>query len=133
MADKIHLDIITPERVLYSGSVDEVVAPGYFGEFGVLPEHTPFLSLLDIGVLRFSEAGGEKMVAITGGFSEVLDNRVRVLARTAEFSDEIDRERAKKALSRAEEKLKEISIDDKDYNRFEAKIRRAMVRLSASE
>jgi len=132
MADKIQLDIITPERVLFSGSVDEVVAPGHSGEFGVLPEHTPFLSLLEIGVLKFSEEGREKKVAVTGGFSEVLDNRVRILARTAEFSDEIDRERAKKALSKAEEMMKEISVDDKDYKEFEAKIRRAMMRLGVS-
>jgi len=68
MAEKISLEIITPGRVLLSGEVDEVIAPGVDGEFGVLHEHTPFLSILDIGVLRFLREGKEERVAVTGGF-----------------------------------------------------------------
>ncbi len=132
MAEKISLEIITPGRVLLSGEVDEVIAPGVDGEFGVLHEHTPFLSILDIGVLRFLREGKEERVAVTGGFAEVLDNRVIILARTAEFAGEIDKERATKALERAEGRLKDISTDDEEYGKFEAKLRRAIARIQIS-
>ncbi|RMG59136.1 MAG: F0F1 ATP synthase subunit epsilon [Deltaproteobacteria bacterium] len=133
MAEKIKLEIVTPQRHLLTEEVDEVIAPGFEGEFGVLPDHTPFLTLLEIGVVRFRQGERERKVAVTGGFAEVLDNRVVILARTAELQDEIDVERAKKALERAEAKLKELSMDDEQYARFEAKLRRAIARLSAAD
>jgi F-type H+-transporting ATPase subunit epsilon len=132
MAEKLKLEIVTPERLLLSEEVDEVVAPGYFGEFGVLPDHTPFLALLDIGILTFRRNGTEKKVAVTGGFAEVLENRVVILARTAELEDEIDVERAKRALERAESMLKDLAMDDEMYSKFEAKLRRALIRLQVS-
>lgn len=132
MQEKIKLEIVTPERLLMSQEVDEVVAPGHLGEFGVLPEHTPFLTMLNIGILTYREGPRETQVAISGGFAEILENKVVILARTAEFGDEIDVERAKRALEKAEKSLENLSLDDEMYIKFEAKLRRALIRLQAS-
>ena len=70
MEERIRLEIVTPERLLLSEDVDEVVAPGHLGEFGVLPEHTPFLALLDIGILKYRVGTDETQLAVSGGFAE---------------------------------------------------------------
>lgn len=132
MEEKIKLEIVTPERLLMSQDVDEVIAPGHLGEFGVLPEHTPFITLLDIGILRYRDGEREKRVAVSGGFAEVLENKVLILARTAEFGEEIDVDRAKRALELAEKSLENLPLDDEAYVKFEAKLRRAMVRIQSS-
>ncbi|NIO16140.1 MAG: F0F1 ATP synthase subunit epsilon [Deltaproteobacteria bacterium] len=132
MEERIRLEIVTPERLLLSEDVDEVIAPGHLGEFGVLPEHTPFLALLDIGILRYRSGTDETQLAVSGGFAEVLENKVVILARTAEFGREIDVERARRALERAEKGLEGLSLGDELYVKLEAKLRRALVRLQAS-
>ncbi|NIS75723.1 MAG: F0F1 ATP synthase subunit epsilon [Deltaproteobacteria bacterium] len=133
MEERVRLEIVTPERLLFSEDVDEVIAPGHLGEFGVLPEHTPFITLLDIGILKYRQGEREKQVAVSGGFAEVLENKVLILARTAEFAEEIDVDRAKRALERAEKSIENLPLDDEAYVKFEAKLRRAMVRIQASE
>jgi F-type H+-transporting ATPase subunit epsilon len=133
MAEQIKLEIVTPERLLLSEEVDEVIAPGHLGEFGVLPEHTPFVTLLDIGILKYRIGADETQVAVSGGFAEVLEDKVVILARTAEFGEEIDVERAKRALEKAEKTLENLALDDEIYIKFDAKLRRALVRLQASE
>ena len=131
MASTIRLELVTPERLLLSEEVDEVVAPGYEGEFGVLPEHTQFLALLNIGVLWYRKGSEVKKVALGGGFAEVNHDRVVVMAETAERADEIDMERAKRARDRAEARLKELSLDDGSLAKVRAALQRALARMAA--
>lgn len=131
MASTILLELVTPERLLLSEEVDEVVAPGYEGEFGVLPEHTQFLSILNIGILRYRKGSAITKIALGGGFAEVTPARVVVMADTAERADEIDVERAQRARDRAETRLKELSLDDDTYAKAYAALQRAMVRMEA--
>ena len=131
MASTIRLELVTPERLLLSEEVDEVVAPGYEGEFGVLPGHTQFLAILNIGVLWYRKEGAVKKIALGGGFAEVNHDRVVVMAETAERADEIDVERAQRARDRAEARLKELSLDDETYAKAYAELQRALVRMAA--
>jgi F-type H+-transporting ATPase subunit epsilon len=131
MASTIRLELVTPERLLLSEEVDEVVAPGYEGEFGVLPGHTQFLAILNIGMLWYRKEGAVKKIALGGGFAEVTHDRVVVLADTAERTDEIDVARAQRARDRAEDRLKELSMDDETYRKAYAALQRALVRMAA--
>jgi F-type H+-transporting ATPase subunit epsilon len=131
MASTIRLELVTPERLLLSEDVDEVVAPGYEGEFGVLPEHTYYLSILNIGILWFRKGGDLRKIALGGGFAEVTPERIVVLADTAERAEEIDVERARRAQERAEAALKEFSLDDERFQLAEAALHRAITRISA--
>jgi len=133
MASTIRLELVTPERLLLSEDVDEVIAPGYEGEFGVLPEHTQYLSILNIGELRYRKGGQLHKVALGGGFAEVTPERVVVMAETAERAEEIDLERARRARDRAESALNTLSMDDESYGKAAAALQRAMVRMSAGE
>lgn len=131
MASTIRLELVTPERLLLSEEVDEVIAPGYEGEFGALPEHTKFLAVLNIGMLRYRKGSTVNKIALGGGFAEVTPQRVVVMADTAENSDEIDLERAQRARDRAEARLKELSLDDETYAKAYAALQRALVRMAA--
>ena len=131
MASTIRLELVTPERLLLSEEVDEVVAPGYEGEFGVLPGHTQYLAILNIGVLWYRKESTVKKIALGGGFAEVTHERVVVLADTAERADEIDLERAQRARDRAEARLKELSMDDETHAKAYAALQRALVRMAA--
>jgi F-type H+-transporting ATPase subunit epsilon len=133
MASTIRLELVTPERLLLSEEVDEVIAPGYEGEFGVLPEHTQYLAILNIGVLRYRKGSESRRIALGGGFAEVTPERVVVMADTAERAEEIDVERARRARERAEAALKELSLDDETYAKAYAALQRALVRMSAGE
>ena len=133
MASTIRLELVTPERLLLSEEVDEVIAPGYEGEFGVLPEHTQYLAILDIGVLRYRKGSESRRIALGGGFAEVTPERVVVMADTAERAEEIDVERARRARERAEAALKELSLDDETYAKAYSALQRALVRMSAGE
>jgi F-type H+-transporting ATPase subunit epsilon len=95
------LKVVTPERALIDTEVDSVIVPGSEGEFGVLPGHELFLAPLLPGVVEYAQGGERRRLAVSGGFAEVTQERVTLLARTAEFSDEIDVERAEAALERA--------------------------------
>ncbi len=131
MASTIRLELVTPERLLLSEEVDEVVAPGYEGEFGVLPEHTQYLSILDIGILRYRKGNDTRKIAVGGGFAEVTPERVVVMADTAERAEEIDVERARRARDRAEAALKDLSLDDETYMKAHSALHRAMARMDA--
>lgn len=120
MADTLRLLLVTPERTLLDEAVDEVTAPGTVGEFGVLPNHTTFLSSLDAGPLEYKQGNQSKLLAVSGGFAEVVDNVMTVLADSAEFADEIDTEAARTALREAEDKLKTLGDSDPDYAETEA-------------
>ncbi|MBE3588635.1 MAG: F0F1 ATP synthase subunit epsilon [Thermoanaerobacteraceae bacterium] len=131
MADKTQrLEIVTPERKVFSGDVRFVVVPGVEGELGFLPDHAPLVSALAIGVVRVQQEGKTFKVAISGGFVEVRNSRVTVLARTAEREDEIDRARAEAAKARAEQRLAAKTADI-DVVRAELALKRAMARLKA--
>jgi F-type H+-transporting ATPase subunit epsilon len=131
MASTIRLELVTPERLLLSEEIEEVVAPGYEGEFGVLPGHTQLLAILNVGILWYRKGSAIHKIALGGGFAEVTHDRVVVLADTAERADEIDLERAQRARDRAEARLKELSLDDETYAKAYAKLQRALVRMAA--
>lgn len=133
MAATMRLELVTPERLLVSEEVDEVIAPGHEGEFGVLPEHTPFMAILSIGVLRYRKGSEVRKVALGGGFAEVTPDRVVVLADVAEKAEEIDIDRARQAHARAEAALRELSMDDETYAKANGALRRALVRMAAAE
>jgi F-type H+-transporting ATPase subunit epsilon len=130
MASTIRLELVTPERLVLSEEVDEVVLPGYEGEFGVLPGHTQYLAILNIGVLWYRKGSAVTRIALGGGFAEVTHDRVVVMADTAERAEEIDVERAQRARDRAEARLKELSMDDETYAKAYADLQRALVRMA---
>ena len=132
MASTIRLEVVTPERLLVSDEVDEIVAPGYEGEFGVLPEHTQYLAILAIGILRYRKGSETRRMAVGGGFAEVMPDRVVVMADVAEKAEEIDVERARRAHARAEELLRTLSLDDATYTKAHAALQRAIARMAAA-
>jgi F-type H+-transporting ATPase subunit epsilon len=134
--DAIQLVIVTPERQLLSERVVEVTLPGADGELGALPGHAPLITELGIGELRYRTAGGAMSapIAVIRGFAEVLKDRVTVLAETAERPEEIDVERAKAALERAEKRIATgMSASEMDWERATASLQRALVRLKVAE
>lgn len=128
MANKINLEIITPEKLALRTEVDEVVLPGLTGELGVLPDHEPLMTQLKTGVLTYRQGGSQQRLHISGGFAEVLGDKVSVLSDVAEKPDEIDLERAKAALDRAEKRLLS-SGENLDVERAELKKERAKTRI----
>jgi F-type H+-transporting ATPase subunit epsilon len=132
MAETLRLRVVTPERQLIDEEVDEVTAPGTVGELGVLPNHITFLSSLQPGRLTYKRGGQMYRMAISGGFLEVVDNVVTVLADSAEFANEINAERARTALRKAEERLKTLGATDPAYAEAAAAYRRAQARLDVA-
>lgn len=132
MADKtLTLELVTPERVALSETADFVVLPAFEGEMGVLPGHAPFMVQLTAGEVRVTRGGETKNLALSGGFAEVLDDKISVFAETAELADEIDQERARQALERA--KAQARTADPLTLAAAEAAIRREQVRLRVAE
>ena len=130
MADKIRLRVVTPSRLVLDEEVDEVTAPGELGEFGVLPNHIAFLSTLVPGELTYKQGATKTTLAVSGGYAEVLDNVMTVLAPAAEFPAEIDTARAQRAKEHAETLMTEVNREeDNDWEMAEAAYRRAAVRL----
>ncbi len=105
MAGKLLLEVVTPDRLLLSQEVDEVIAPGTNGEFGVLPGHCHFLSTLRIGELRYRVGELTSFMSVLWGFAEVTPRKVTILAEIAEKAEDIDPERAKEAVAIAEERM----------------------------
>ncbi len=126
---KLQLAVVTAEGESFSGEVDAVVAPGGLGEFTVLPSHARMISTLSSGILRFDQGGDSVSMAMSGGFLEVSDNRVTILADAVEQDDAIDLERAEAALARAQERVAS-SPADIDLERATAALRRARVRVN---
>ncbi len=123
------LEIVTPERRVLSVTCDEVRAPGVKGGFGVRLNHEPFMAALEPGRLTYVEGGQEHHYAVGGGFLQVADNRVIVLADTAESAGDIDVERARRAFQEAQEKLLKLTEQDENQSIEEARVRRAAARL----
>ncbi len=129
----LKVDIITAERVVYSEEgVDRLIVPGVEGELGVLTLHAPLLTMIQPGVLRIVKGDGEVEMAITGGFIEVRENRVTILADAAERVEEIDLVRAEEARRRAERRLEERETEA-ERARAEASLARALTRLKVVE
>jgi len=128
----LKLEIVTAEESVYSDEVDIVVAPGIVGQLAILPHHAPLMTMLQPGELCLRKGGEEVFVAISGGFLEVLDDKVILLADTAERADEIDTARAQAAMERAQERLRS-AIKDVDTARAEAALRRSLARLRVAE
>ena len=128
MADKLNLEVITPERLVLREQVDEVVAPGLGGELGILPDHTPLISQLKTGVLSYRQGNENRRMHVSGGFVEVASDRVSVLSDVAEKPEEIDVGRAERAKERAERRLASRG-EDVDFDRAELKLQRAMIRI----
>ena len=135
MAGNILLEVVTPGKIVVSEDAQIVAAPGSLGEFGVLTGHTPFLTTLKTGIIRFTDAGGkERYVFVSGGFAEALPDKVTVLAESAERKREIDLERARAAQERAEKRLAEDrSREDIDFARARAALERALVRIRLAQ
>lgn len=126
---RVFFELATPNRLMVSEEVEEVVAPGVGGYFGVLPGHTPFLTSLQSGEVSYRVGRAEQYLAVTGGFAEVRGDRVVVLADRAERPEEIDRERAERARQRAERRLAGKTDEEIDYTRALAALSRALTRL----
>jgi|Deesub1362A_J573_1020465.scaffolds.fasta_scaffold02285_1 F-type H+-transporting ATPase subunit epsilon len=133
MANKILLEVVTPDKLLISKEVDVVVATSVDGEFGVLYGHVPFLASLDIGELRFRDGDQTEYAAIAGGFAEVTGEKITILAEAAELAREIDVDRAKRARERAEQRLARAQQEEIDYARAEAALKRALLRMRVAE
>ena len=129
----IKLEIVTAERVVFSGEVDEIIAPGVEGQLGILPHHSPLMTMLQAGELVAKKSGQDEIMAIAGGFLEVRPDRVIVLADAAERAEEIDIKRAETAKKRAEERLRDRKAIGLDEASAEAALKRALARLSVAE
>jgi F-type H+-transporting ATPase subunit epsilon len=129
----LQLEIVTPERLAYQDEVDMVLVPGIEGELGILPHHTPLVSLLGIGELKIRKGGDEESFAIVGGFLQVRPDKVVVMAETAEIGTEIDLERAKRARAEAEKALEGGYVEGADLSIARAELQRALLRIRVAE
>lgn len=132
MADKITLRVVTPTRLVLDEEVDEVTAVGELGQFGVLPNHINFLSTLVPGELSYRQGPKKQVLAIAGGYAEVLDNVMTVLATAAEFPWEIDVTRARRARDQVGKILAGLNYEDKNFKSVEHALQRALIRLQVA-
>ena len=133
MSEKLILNIVTPEKLLVSEEVDQVNVPGSEGDMGILYDHTPILTNLRSGQLSYEKDGETIALVVSGGYLEVTDNRVTILAETGEFLHEIDRERAERAQAQAEELLGKTDLSEEEFIEAQKKLFRAIARLENSE
>jgi F-type H+-transporting ATPase subunit epsilon len=128
------LEIVTPERLAYSDTVDSVQLPGSEGELGVLPHHAPLVSMLGVGELRIRKGGAEESFAIVGGFLQVRPDRVVVMAETADLASDIDLEKAQEARREAERALETAGPTDAvDLAAARAQLQQALLRIRVAE
>ncbi len=130
--DHLTLEIVTPDRSVAHGEVDEVVVPGSEGSFGVLPGHAPMLATLTVGEIEYRRGNETSYAAVSFGFAEVLPDRVTILAQIAEVGDEIDVTRAEAAVKRARERLARPAVE-LDYERARLSLLKSLVRLQVAE
>lgn len=132
MAEKLKLEMVTPYKRILSEEVDELSAPGTLGDLGILPGHTPLLTTLKVGELTYKKDGETVHVAVNWGYVEVEEDTVTVLVETAELADQIDLERAKAAFDRAEQALRTLSPEEKEFKVMEAALERAVIRMQVA-
>jgi F-type H+-transporting ATPase subunit epsilon len=123
------LEIVTPERIVYSEQVDMVVVRGVEGELGILPNHIPLVTPLKIAPAKIKQGNREQLIAVNGGFVEVRKDKVVILAESAELPEDIDVERALAAKARAEQRLQAARQEEIDFRRAQLALMRAMNRL----
>jgi F-type H+-transporting ATPase subunit epsilon len=129
----IRCEIVSQDRIVYQGDADIVVLPGAAGEMGVLPHHSPVLTVLQLGVIRVRNQGEDQYFTVAGGVAEVQPDQVTVLADAAENVEEIDTQRAEEARQRAEEALKQgVGQDTDTYLKIQTAIKRSNLRLDAA-
>ena len=135
MAGNIQLEIVTPEKVVVSEAAQIVASPGTQGEFGVLIDHTTFMTTLKTGSVRYTDAdGAERYVFVSGGFAEALPDKVTILAESAEKRRDIDIDRANAAVERAQQRLAEDrGREDIDFTRAKAALERAIQRIKLAK
>lgn len=129
---RLGFEIVTAERVVHSDEVDVVIAPSVDGQLSILPQHAPLMAMLQPGEIIVRKDGQELSLFVSGGFMEVIGNRVTVLADTAERADEIDSARAEEARKRAEERIA-LPLADIDNERARAAMMRSLMRLKVAE
>ena len=129
MPGQLQLEVVTPERRVLSEAVNSVTVPGRGGEMGILPGHAPLISELQAGVLSYTEDGSTFKLHVSGGFVEVNDDRVAVLAEVAERPEEIDAARARLSRDHTEKRLSSWSGTEEDFEKARAKLERSIVRL----
>ena len=129
MAERLQLDVITPERRLLSETVDSVTVPGLNGELGILPGHTPLISQLQTGLLSYTQGGMVVRLLVSGGFVEVNGNRVSVLADVAEFPEEVDAAQARAAREQAERALSNFLGSEEELDAVREQLDRSTARL----
>jgi F-type H+-transporting ATPase subunit epsilon len=130
----LFLEIVTPERLAYSDTVDAVNLPGIEGELGVLPHHAPLVSMLGVGELRIRKGGAEESFAIVGGFLQVRPDKVVVMAETADMASEIDLEKAQQARREAEQALEGAGrAEAVDLSAARAALQQALLRIRVAE
>jgi len=132
LPSQIQLSIVTPDREVVHETVEGVTLPGTTGYLGILPGHAPLLSEVRPGEIVYTRAEGKHYLAVSWGFAEVLPDRVIVLAKSAERAEEIDLQRARHALERAEERLKKVSDPTIDRQRAQEAYEKALARLNAA-
>ena len=130
---QLRLEIVTPDQVVLSTDVDYVGAPGVDGEFGVLAGHIPLLTALSIGTLLYRINDIDNLVFVAGGFAEIANNKVTILAQAAELAENIDIDRAERAKARAEERLSKKQQDGIDIARAELALKRAVMQLDIAK
>ena len=132
---QIQLEVVTPSGAVVSEEVDIVTAPGVGGEFGVLANHAPFLSTIKTGTLSYKKDRVSKFLMVTGGFTEVSNNKVTFLVESAEFGTDIDVDRAMRAKERAEKRLAQAQQATEKINRVraEAALQRSIARIRVAE
>lgn len=126
--EKINLQITTPDKNFYEGDVDMVIFRAETGEMGILPNHAPLVTVLDIGYVRLKDTSTEKKAIVNEGFVEVLNNEVKIFTDSAEWPENVDKERAQKAKERAERRLAQHESDI-DYCRADMALKRAINRI----
>ncbi|HEV8138258.1 MAG TPA: F0F1 ATP synthase subunit epsilon [Pyrinomonadaceae bacterium] len=129
MADQLQLEVVTPERRVLAEAVNSVTVPGRAGEMQILPGHAALIAELKTGVLTYNQAGTNSQLHVSGGFIEVSEDRVSVLAEIAERPDEIDAARARLAREHTEKQLSAWSGSEEDFEKARAKLERSMVRI----
>ena len=130
--DKLQLEIVTPDRLLLKELVDEVQVPAKGGYLGVLPGHAPLITELQIGEISYHQGKAPRSLAVTGGYCEVLPDRVIILAEKAEKAEEIDLKRTQSAKERAEKRLSDLQNPDIDFDRAAVSLQRAVSRIQVS-
>lgn len=133
MSEEITLEVVTPEKMVFSGKVDEVTIPGTEGEFGVLRGHEPFLTSVDIGELYFLAGGKKTHYAVNTGYAEITGTKITILIETAERADAIDKDRAARAKDKATASLAQLNKDHDDFEKMRLALARAINRISVAE